>query len=69
MVRADKAEVFWEEQKKGWVVRIQVGEEVIRRTCKDGKRDLADDNLRELAVKTAQEEGYQLAPDSVAVKR
>lgn len=69
MIKADKAEVSWDEQKKSWLVRIQVGEEVLRRTCKDGKHDLADDALRSLAVSTAADDGYELASDTVTIQR
>ena len=69
MVRAHSAEVFWDPARKAWVVRIQVGEEAIRRACKDAKRDANDDALRSLAVQTAQDEGYELASDFVSVKR
>ena len=68
MVRANGAEVFWEAQKKSWVVRIRVGEEVLRRTCKNTKRDSNDDELRTLAVETAMADGYELAAEQVAVK-
>ncbi len=69
MVRADKAEVLWDASKKNWVVRIQSGEEVIRRPCKDGKRDMADEALRSLAVRTANDDGYELAAGSVTITR
>jgi hypothetical protein len=69
MLKADKAEASWDENKKNWVVRIQVGEEVMRRTCKESKHDLDDSALRELAVKTAADDGYQIAPEAVTVKR
>jgi hypothetical protein len=69
MLKADQAEVSWDENKKNWVVRIQVGEEVMRRICKESKHDLDDSALRELAVKTAADDGYQIAPEAVTVKR
>ena len=69
MARADSAEVFWEPNRKAWMVRIRAGEEAIRRSCKDAKRDADDDALRSLAVQTAHDEGYELAMDAVSVKR
>ena len=69
MVKARSAEVLWDTQKKSWVVRIQAGEEVVRRTPKDGKRDSDDATLRSIAVRTAQDDGYELAPENVVVKR
>ena len=68
MVRANDAEVVWDAQKKDWIVRIRAGEEVVRRPCK-GSRDLPDEELRSLAVQTAHDDGYELVPDSVRVKR
>ncbi|NWF84029.1 MAG: hypothetical protein HXY18_09400 [Bryobacteraceae bacterium] len=69
MTRATCAEVFWEDGKKAWVVRVQVGEEAVRRTCKGVKRDADDDALRSLALQTARDEGYDLATGDVRVKR
>ena len=69
MNKADKAEVSWDEQKKNWLVRIQIGEEVIRRHCKDAQQDATDEALRTLAVATAADEGYELIGDTVTIKR
>jgi hypothetical protein len=69
MVRASGGEVFWEAQKKAWVVRIQVGEEVMRRTCKNRDHEVGEDELRTLAIETARDEGYELPADRVVVKR
>ena len=69
MVRADSAEVFWEANRKAWVVRIRVGEEAVRRACKDARRDSDDETLRSFAVQTAHDEGYELGLDAVSIKR
>ena len=69
MIRANGAEVLWDEQKKAWVVRIQVGEEVIRRPCKNSKRDAADEDLVSIAVQTAHDDGYDLSTNTIAIKR
>jgi hypothetical protein len=69
MIKADKAEVSWDDQKNNWLVRIQIGEEVIRRHSKDGNRDSPDDALKTLAVATASDEGYELSNDTVTIKR
>jgi len=69
MLKADKAEVLWDEGKKSWVVRIQIGEEVVRRTCKKSQRDLAESVLRDLALQTVADDGYQIAPEAVVVTR
>jgi hypothetical protein len=69
MIRANGAEVLWDEQKKAWVVRIQVGEEFIRRPCKNSKRDVPDADLVSMAVQTAHDDGYELGADAVAIRR
>ena len=69
MLKADKAAVNWEAAKKRWVVRLQSGEEVIKRPAPKTPRDANDDVLRTLAIKTAQEEGYELDATSVTVGR
>jgi hypothetical protein len=69
MIKADKAEVSWDVDKKSWLVRIQIGEEVIRRHSKDAKQDASDEALRTLATATATDEGYELSNDTVFIKR
>jgi len=71
MIKVDKASVIWDAGKKAWRVRIQVGEEVIKRPCSDRKmsRDAGDDALREAAVQTAHADGYELEPAAVAIER
>jgi len=69
MVKASGVEVLFDAQKKSWVVRIQAGEEVIRRTCKNSKGNLTDEELRSLALQTARDDGYELQPGAVVVKR
>jgi len=67
VLRAERAEVSWDNGKSKWLVRIHVGDEVIRRYWKAAKN--ADhDTLRTDAVKTAKDEGYDLAGDNVAVQ-
>jgi hypothetical protein len=57
-MRADRVEVSFDKTKNNWVVRIQSGEEVIRR-----HRDLpanADDQALRLAAQSlAKDEGYE----------
>ena len=65
-MRADQAQVSWDDKNKTWLVRIKVGEEVIRRHSKSAK-DTDDQTLRCLAVKVALEEGYELEPGKVSV--
>jgi hypothetical protein len=61
---ADRIEVTRDEQNKNWLVRIWIGDEVIRRHC-DGSADASQEQLREAAIKTANDEGYTVAPSSV----
>jgi hypothetical protein len=67
-MRADRVEVSWDAEKSQWLIRIQNGEEVIRRRCKTPK-DADDSTLRSAAVKTVQDEGYELDPGSVTIRR
>ena len=63
-MRADNVEVSWDAPKSSWLVRIQTGEEVIRRHCKLPQN--ADETaLRSAANQTLKDEGYD---DSAAVK-
>ena len=65
-MKADRVEISRDEQGNRWVVRIKVGEEVIRRPCKEAKT--ADEaTLRDAAVKTAADEGYTVAPSEVVL--
>jgi len=69
MIRATKATVDWDPQKKQWLVRVQIGEEVIRRPLQKTARDANEDALRSQAVATAKDEGYEVDPSTVAIVR
>ncbi len=70
MIKADTAVVCWDAEKKAWRVRIQVGEEIIKRPCdKKVKHDADDAALRTMAVKTAQDDGYEVEPATVSITR
>lgn len=69
MVKANAAEVFWDTDKKVWIVRIKIGEEAVRRACKGTKQDADDDALRSLALQTARDEGYELPASAINVQR
>jgi hypothetical protein len=69
MRNADKAQVAWDSEKKVWRVRIQIGEEVIKRPAGKTAADADDDALRSLAVATAADEGYGLDPAQVTITR
>jgi hypothetical protein len=64
---ADRAEISWDTEKSKWLVRIEVGAEVIRRYCKEPK-NIDEQRLRAAAEKTVADEGYQIDKAKVAVK-
>lgn len=55
---ADRVEVSWDNDKSNWLVRIESGEEVIRRHC-DLPKDADEKSLRSAAQQTARDEGYE----------
>ena len=66
-MQADRVEVSWDSGKSKWLVRIQVGEEVIRRYCSLAQN--ADErSLENAAQKTLQDEGYEPAA-AITVQR
>jgi hypothetical protein len=67
-MRADRVEVSWDANKSKWVVRIQSGEEVIRRYC-DLPKGAEESALRSAAQKTVQDEGYDLDSGSITISR
>jgi hypothetical protein len=67
-MRADRVEVSWDSGKSKWVVRIQSGEEVIRRPTSVPKN--ADEQaLRTAAQKTLVDEGYEAEATQISVSR
>jgi len=69
MIKADKATVNWDKEKKVWHVRVQIGEEVIKRPLPKTPQDASDDDLRSKALEEATEEGYQVDSANVAIVR
>jgi len=67
-MRADRAEVSWDPQKSKWVVRISVGEEVIRRHC-DLPKNADQQDLRLAAEKTLHDEGYEIDGAAITVQQ
>jgi hypothetical protein len=57
-MRADRVELSWDDSKSKWLVRIQAGEEVIRRHC-DLPRAADERALQQAAAKTLQDEGFE----------
>jgi hypothetical protein len=65
---ADRVEVSWDPGKSKWLVRMQSGEEVIRRYC-DAPKNADEQMLRAAAEKTVRDEGYQPNPSGVTIRR
>jgi len=57
-MRADRVEVSWDADQNKWVIRIQVGEEIIRRIC-DVPKNAAEATIRSAAQDAIQNEGYE----------
>jgi hypothetical protein len=65
---ADRVEVSWDSAKNKWLVRIQAGEEVVRRYSALPKN--ADESaLQSATLKSVQEEGYEADAGRVAIRR
>lgn len=69
MLKAEKATVNWDPAKKQWHVRVQIGEEVIKRALSKTPHDASEDVLRSRAVETAKDEGYDVDAAQVAITR
>lgn len=65
-MKADRVEVSRDTQNNRWLVRIQVGEEVIRRHY-EAPSDVDGATLQSLAVQTAADEGYSVDVSDVTV--
>ncbi len=60
-MHADHVEVSWDASKSSWLLRIEAGEEVIRRHCAVPK-DVDEQTLRRAIEKAVADEGYELDP-------
>jgi len=67
-MRADRVEISWDDAKSNWLVRIETGEEVIRRHCRAPK-DADELSLRSAVQKTVQDEGYESDPAQILIRR
>jgi len=67
-MRADRAEVSWDSEKSKWVVRISVGEEVIRRYC-SLPQTASETDLRSAAQTTLKDEGFELDGAAITVQK
>jgi hypothetical protein len=64
-MKADRVEISWDSQKSNWLVRIEAGEEVVRRHLAR-PRETPEPTLRAAAQKIAEDEGYEASTFSVA---
>ena len=67
-MKADEVEVSWDTQKSKWAVRIQAGEEVVRRFC-DLPKNSHDTLLRQSALNTLSDEGYEADGPGINIRR
>ncbi|MFY9804387.1 MAG: hypothetical protein WAK30_14740 [Candidatus Acidiferrales bacterium] len=67
-MHADHVEVSWDAAKSKWLIRIESGEEVIRRHC-DASKNADDQTLRSAAQKTVEDEGYEADPSQISFRR
>ena len=65
---ADRVEVSWDAAKNNWLVRIQAGEEAIRRHF-SAPKDAEEPALRTAAQKTVEDEGYVASPAGIIIRR
>jgi hypothetical protein len=67
-MRADHVEVSWDKAKSKWLVRIVSGEEVIRRYC-DAPNNAGEQTLHSAAQKIVEDEGYEVDPSQINLRR
>jgi hypothetical protein len=67
-MRVDRVEVSWDADKHKWLLRVQTGEEVIRRYSTLPK-DADEQSLRSAVQKVVQEEGYEPDPAHITFHR
>ena len=67
-MRVDRVDVSWDAAKSNWLVRLEMGEEVIRRHS-DLPKDADEPAIRAAARKVAQDEGYEADLENVTIRR
>lgn len=65
-MKADRVEVSRDDQGNRWLIRIKVGEEVIRRHC-TAAADSDEATLRRAAAQTVADEGYTVEPAEIVL--
>ncbi|HVT92031.1 MAG TPA: hypothetical protein VHD76_04245 [Bryobacteraceae bacterium] len=69
MLQATATKIQWDPDKKQWRVRIEFGDEVIKRLLPKSPKDASEEDLRSLAVQTAKDEGYLVEAARVEITR
>jgi hypothetical protein len=67
-MRTDRVEVSWDANRHKWLLRIQSGEEVIRRYSPEPK-DAEEQTLRSAVQIVVRDEGYELDPARITIRR
>ena len=67
-MRVDRVEVSWDSGHTKWSVRIEAGEEVIRRHS-DIPKSSDEPTLRAAAAQMVRDEGYEVDEAQVVVRR
>jgi len=67
-MRAERVEVTWDADHAKWSVRIEAGEEVIRRHS-DVRKSADEPTLRATAAQLVRDEGYEVDEAQVVVHR
>lgn len=65
---ADRVEVSWDASKSKWLVRIQSGEEVVRRHS-DLPQSADEQALRTAALQCVHDEGYEADSTRITIRR
>ena len=69
MLQANTARVEWDNARKRWEVVIEVGAEVIKRPISNAAAQSGEAALKDLAIRTARDEGYEVDPAKVSVEK
>ncbi len=65
-MNADRVEVSWDEQESKWLIRIKIGEDVIRRYSEQ-PQDIDHITLQTEAVDLTADEGYAVNREHVII--
>ena len=64
-MKPDRVELSWDSQNSNWLVRIEAGEEVVRRHL-ELPRETPEPTLRAAAQKISEDEGYEASAINIA---